>query len=428
MAQNILTSFERQLNSDAIDPSLNYELMDSSDTVSERKTVSIMPTSGSGNISGGGSSIIQFLVRSGDFVDLQSFHGTLDYTPTKVNMGTTGAEPPNGVELTFKECRLRSGTGAQLETIRKVGTLQHILQNYSMTNNHMETIHTTSGGGGGVKYRNNPDVTVSGGLNIITNDRMGASAGGTEKLSFIIPSQFMHSCSRYLDTGAMKGLIIEFEIEAPTFVFKSAVSDASVNYTLGNVQLHYDEINVSSAYKKMYLQKLAEGISIPYTTYTHSSAQGGDSVRISRSMSRLKDIITIGRVATTLDNQAVDSYLSKPYTDAGRWNYAIGSDIFPVSQVRSASQAYREALKVFARGRDTYSGSKSLADFKAGAAILAIDVEKSKGSSFDGISTTNNPDILLLSSGVFNSNDIVDTWLHHERILKISNGTVEVLE
>ena len=84
----------------------------------------------------------------------------------------------------------------------------------------------------------------------------------------------MHSCSRHLDTGAMKGLIIELELESPTYVFKNVGSVAS-GYTLGNIQLHYDEINVSSAYKKNVFTEISRRYFYPlYYLYSLIRTRG----------------------------------------------------------------------------------------------------------------------------------------------------------
>lgn len=410
MADSIPTQLENELNYNKVDAELHYKLPATSDNVLQRRSMSIAPSSGGGSYTAGDSTAIRFKLRSGDFIDPQSIHMTCDYLQTVAT--TDNVVPVNGMGCLIRELRIRSGTGSMIETIREAGLLNDILQNYSMSKTHLETVHSITGGGA-------TNAEKMGGLVV-------SSAVVTNKLCFHLPSGFLHSCGKYLDTGALKGLVIELEFYPSNVAFKS---NATVSYTISNPQIHYDELKVSGAYMKAYQQALVNGMNIGYSTYTHSSSSGGDSVRISRSVSRLKDVISIVRTTSSVNALASQSIgASKAYTDAVRWNYQIGSESYPVSQVQSGSQAYREALKVFARAKDAYCGNITKANFLADKAIIAVDCELSQGGAFSGVKTTQNPDILLISSNLMSSTDTCDTWLHHERVLRFTNGAVEVLE
>ena len=413
MADSIPTQLENELNYNKVDAELHYKLPSTSDNVLQRRSMAIAPSSGGGSYVAGDSTAIRFKLRSGDFIDPQSIFMTCDYLQSVQT--TNAVVPVNGIGCLIRELRIRSGTGSMIETIREAGLLNNILQNYSMSKTHLETVHSIAGGGSG------------------NDEKMGGLADSstppvveTNKLCFHLPSGFLHSCGKYLDTGALKGLVIELEFYPSNVAFKS---NTAVSYTISNPQIHYDELKVSGAYMKAYQQALVNGMNISYSTYTHSSSSGGDSVRISRSVSRLKDVISIVRTTADVNNLAKNSIGdSKAYTDAVRWNYQIGSESYPVSQVQSSSQAYREALKVFARAKDAYCGNITKKQFLADKAIVSVDCELSQGGAFSGVKTTQNPDILLISSNLMASTDTCDTWLHHERVLRFTNGAVEVLE
>ena len=438
MADSIPTQMENELNYDKVEPELSYKLAPSSDAVLHRRSMTLAPSSGGGTITGGSSTAIRFKIRSGDFIDPQSIYMTCDYQQSKVNDDATNrAEPPNGGGCLIKELRIRSGTGSQIETIREAGLLNNILQNYSMSKTHIETAHTNSGGGLG--YRVSPDsgatVDATSSLTneainyLFVNDRMGAVADTDEKITFHLPSGFLHSCGKYLDTGALKGLVIEIELYANATVFNVSGTGSGATYQISNPEIHYDELKVSGAYMKAYQSALVNGLNVAYNTYTHSSSQGGDSVRISRSVSRLKDIISCVRLTNDTADETKDSLDTfKAFPNTARYNYQIGSESFPVSQVKSTTQAYMEALKVFARNKDSYCGNITRTQFATNKAIVCVDCELNQGGAFSGIKTTQNPDILLLSNNVSDSNDLVDTFLHHERVLRFTNGSVEVLE
>ena len=419
MADSILTNMETQLNIQKVEPELYYRLSPTSDDILTRKNMTTAPSSGGGTLKGGDSTAIRFKIRSGDFIDAHSIYMTLDYQQNAVNNNANRAEPANGGGCLFKEIRILSGTGVVLERIRRCDLLQNILQNFSLSKNNVESVLRIGGGGVGYKLVDT----------VHTNDRMGNSANTDNKITFHLPSGFLHSCGKFLDCGALKSLVIELELNDNATFLKGVGTITAPTFKISNPQLHYDEIKVSGEYLRAYQQSLVNGLNIGYSTYTHSSSIGGSSVRISKSVSRLKDIISvvIPNVADDKIADRIDTY--KAQTDAMRWNYSIGSENYPVSQIQSVSQSYYSALKVMARNKDSYCGYITYPQFASSKGILAVDVELNQGSSFSGVKTTGNPDILLLSSGnLSTATDVVHSFLHHERILRFSNGSVEVLE
>jgi hypothetical protein len=86
-------------------------------------------------------------------------------------------------------------------------------------------------------------------------------------------------------------------------------------------------------------------------------------------------------------------------------------------------------LKVFGRQKDAYCGSVTLAEFKTGSSIIAVDCELSPGTPFNGTKTSNQPDIILNNNSSFDANPTtLESWLHHETIMKLGNGVVEILD
>jgi hypothetical protein len=421
MADSILTNMEANLNYEKVEPELYYRLSPTSDDILTRRNVSVAPSSGGGTLNGGDSTAIRFKIRSGDFIDAHSVYMTLDYQQSATNKDANRAETANGAGLLFKEIRILSGTGVVIERIRRCDILQNVLQNFSLSKNNVDTVLRIGGGGAG--YKLEADGTTH------TNDRMGNTANQDNKVAFHLPSGFLHSCGKFLDCGALKSLVIELELNDNATFLKGVGTVTAPTFTVSNPQLHYDEIRVSGEYLRAYQMSLINGLNIGYSTYTHSSSIGGSSVRISKSVSRLKDIISVvvpnAQQSATADS--IDTY--KAQTDAMRWNYSIGSENFPVSEIQSVAQSYYSALKVMARNKDSYCGYVTYPEFVASKGILAVDCELNQGSAFSGVKTTGNPDILLLSSGdVSTSTDTVHSFLHHERILRFSNGSVEVLE
>jgi putative component of toxin-antitoxin plasmid stabilization module len=432
MADTINTQLENQLEYNKVVPELYYKLAPTSREVLMRRTSTIAPSSGGSPLQAGDNQIVRFKINEG-FIDCNSVMVSCDYSQTLKNFDATNfINPPNGVPCCIKELRILSGTGTRIETINEAGLLLSVLQRYSLSESNFTTTHTISGGG-----ENTPKVSDATSLTA-SSKQMGNSSNfnganpTTIRYAFHLPSGFLNSVSKYIDTGGMKGLIIEMEFYNRNITFlgkgTGATSDAQ-NYTLSNFELNYDKVSLSGEYLRTYRMALVQGIEVSYSTYTHQSSTGGDSVRVSKAVSRLKDIISVIRTTSNINNinkNSLGNY--KPITESCRWNYQIGSENYPVSQVKGVAETYYQALRTFARNKDAYCGSFNLKEFSDGLGVISYDLEEIKAGVFSGVKTTGTPDILLLSTDLCDSNDTVDTFLHHERILVLTNGSVQVLE
>ena len=89
---------------------------------------------------------------------------------------------------------------------------------------------------------------------------------------------------------------------------------------------------------------------------------------------------------------------------------------------------------MFGRHKNCECGNVSFAQFKNGLGIIATDLEKSIGVFGSGEKTAANPSLSLVLNNVFETpainaatNMVCDHFMHHECLLKISNGYVERL-
>lgn len=432
MADTINTQLENQLDFNKVVPELYYKLAPTSREVLNRRTSTIAPSSGGSPLQAGDNQIVRFKINEG-FIDCNSVVVSCDYSQPIPNFDATDyINPPNGVPCCIKELRILSGTGTRIETINEAGLLLSVLQRYSLSESNFTTTHTISGGG-----ENTPKVSDATTLTA-SSKQMGNStnfSGGnpnTVRYTFHLPSGFLNSVSKYIDTGGMKGLIIEMEFYNRNISFLAkgtGVTTLTNNYTLSNFELNYDKVTLSGEYLRTYRMALLQGIEVSYSTYTHQASSGGDSVRVSKAVSRLKDIISVIRTTANINNIAKNSLENyKAIPETCRWNYQIGSENYPVSQVKGVSETYYQALRTFARNKDAYCGSFNLDDFSDGLGVISYDLEEIKAGVFSGVKTTNTPDILLLSTNLCDNNDNVDTFLHHERVMILTNGSVQVLE
>lgn len=427
MADTINTQLENQLEYNKVVPELYYKLAPTSRDVLMRRTATIAPSSGGASFKAGDNQIIRFKINEG-FIDCNSVMVSCDYQQSAVNSGANSFLPPNGVPCCLKEIRLMSGTGSRLETINECGLLLSVLQRYSLSGSNFNTTHTITGGGD-----TDPLIAPADGTAYTSVKRqMGKVVNTPERYSFHLPSGFLNSISKFIDTGGMKGLVIELEFynrNINFFAKGTSVANTALNYTMSNFELNYDKLTLSGEYLQTYRMALVSGIEVSYSTYTHQSSTGGDSVRVSKAVSRLKDIISVVRTTADINSVEKDSLGNyKPIPETVRYNYQIGSENYPVSQVKGVSECYYQALRTFARNKDAYCGNFNLDEFKAGLGVISYDLEEIKAGVFSGIKTTGTPDILLLSTDLCDSNDTVDTFLHHERVMILTNGSVQVLE
>jgi hypothetical protein len=243
---------------------------------------------------------------------------------------------------------------------------------------------------------------------------------------------------RYLDTNGLKGLVVELTLATNCSVQQgvkhgndtAAQGDTLLGYTISDPLLLYDELTMSQAYREEYLSKIARDgfVEIPYQTLVHQAENHTSDTQylhFSKAVSRLKDIIFVPRPATNINVSNKDSLETyAALQDQGTWNVQIGSASYPVHPCKGSAQTYRQMIKVFARHKDCYAGNMDLEAFKNRYAVLCVDFEQSQGTPFASIKTNGSPDKIFDTSG---GNIRIDAFLSYDRILRVGNGTAEVL-
>jgi hypothetical protein len=439
--ENIPTMFERQLNSDVVDTHAVYKMPAESDVVTHRASMQIAPIEGGSDFEQ--NQTIRFRVRSGDFIDPSSIMFAMQYKQTTVN-GAAGADfvrPANGMGCLFSRLTIYSSTGTVIEDINEHALLSSVMQLHSHTSNHERTVHTVSGGYARAVRKEESDNAIE---DARVRRPMGAAAGVNGRFVFHLLSGFLNSCPRYLDTNGLKGLVIELTL-APNATVQQGIKHGNdtaaqgatlLGYTVSDPLLLYNELTMSQAYKKEYLSKVARDgyVEVPYQTFVHQAethTSNTQYLHFSKAVSRLKDAIFVPRLSSNLvaNKDSLETYAT--IQEDGTWNVMIGSKSYPVHPCKGAAQTYRQMLKVFARDKDCYAGNIDLSQFKTGSAILCVDFEQSQGTPFAGVKTNGQPDITLQLNKIFDTNAEgnirIDAFLTCDRILRVGNGTAEVL-
>jgi hypothetical protein len=439
--ENIPTMFERQLNSDVVDSHAVYKMPAESDVVTHRAAMQIAPIEGGATFEQ--NQTIRFRIRSGDFIDPGSVMFAMQYKQTTIN-GVASAHhvrPANGLSCLFSRLTIYSSTGTVIEDINEHALLSSVMQMHSHTTNHERTIHTCAGGYAPRSQTSSSDLTS---IDTRLHRSMGEVADTNNRFVFHLLSGFLNSCPRYLDTNGLKGLVIELTLAPNTTVQQgvhhggdtAAAGSALLGYTVSDPLLLYDELTMSQAYKKEYLSKIARdgSVEIPFQTFVHQAETHSSDTQylhFSKAVSRLKDITFVPRAVSNLvaNKDSLETYAT--IKEDGTWNVMIGSKSYPVHPCKGAAQTYRQMLKVFARDKDCYAGNTDLAQFRTGAGILCVDFEQSQGTPFAGVKTNGQPDITLQLNKIFDTNAEgnirIDAFLTCDRILRVGNGTAEVL-
>jgi hypothetical protein len=198
---------------------------------------------------------------------------------------------------------------------------------------------------------------------------------------------------------------IQFEFElindAKEAVYGTGATEASENFTISDVQLKCDLVELDNTLDNEYTQYLMTGKSLPihYTALTHGSqifTNIKTDVKVSRSLTRLKSVFLsmIALPDTRTPSEGVPNDFWHPmegvdysYTKELQLQIQIGSKLYPEYPIRSLAEAYYQLRKTLG----LHFGNDSMAIlpryYRNDTFIASFDLEKVLGSSFTGTNT-----------------------------------------
>jgi hypothetical protein len=198
---------------------------------------------------------------------------------------------------------------------------------------------------------------------------------------------------------------IQFEFElindAKEAVYGTGATEASENFTISDVQLKCDLVELDNTLDNEYTQYLMTGKSLPihYTALTHGSqifTNIKTDVKVSRSLTRLKSVflsmIALPDTRTPAEGVPNDFWhpmegVDYSYTKELQLQIQIGSKLYPEYPIRSLAEAYYQLRKTLG----LHFGNDSMAIlpryYRNDTFIASFDLEKVLGASFTGTNT-----------------------------------------
>lgn len=171
---------------------------------------------------------------------------------------------------------------------------------------------------------------------------------------------------KILRLSSLGALVIDFKLGSANELYQSKSNEARVNYydtnltfTLNNMFILYDELQVSESYLAKYISEYEQGkMTLTMNTISHSrdvikGLAGEKTIRIHRSVNKVKTILTTvtpygsDRRMDNLNNFGCNSYIP-PYThDNLYYQYKLSGQSYPSLGVRSTAQAYKHYQDCF---------------------------------------------------------------------------------
>jgi hypothetical protein len=176
--------------------------------------------------------------------------------------------------------------------------------------------------------------------------------------------------------------------------------DTSVNFTIQDVQMKCDLVELDNTLDNEYTQYLMTGKSLPihFTALTHGSqifTNIKTDVKVSRSLTRLKSVF-LSLLATPDTRSAftgVPNYFWHPmgedysYTKELQLQIQIGSKLYPEYPIRSISETFYQLRKTLGLHFGNEGMGIQPRYYSSRAFVSAFDLEKVLGSSFTGQNT-----------------------------------------
>lgn len=222
---------------------------------------------------------------------------------------------------------------------------------------------------------------------------------------------------------------------------------ADVNYSLENVTLVLDSIDIYDAAKRDLMTQAAnvstQGLQYPYWSFFNSfkSITNGNSINFDIQLSAAKTMLAIvkTRPQDAINNRLVNSMGSETYTYRN-WRFRLGSLVMPQHEVDDRVEAYLIAQQAFNSYPDLdlvdnrtvqcgigfrrYSDASGASN--NGKAIIALTLEKTPLLNLSG-QLTNNSQMLNFSTLYDAPADRqIDIWLKHLKCVNIMLDNVVV--
>jgi hypothetical protein len=335
-----------------------------------------LPTSGTSYTAPTGSKIVQFRITGNDYLDMAT---AVLHFRLQINAPTTPKVLiQEGIYSIIQRCRAALNSVIVQDTDNA-----HVAANIKVLNTMPRQVYDSAVGQYMGLYKKSHDPDVCGAVFGATANQIAKQVSGyynssaatdtSNGCSFYVPLSLICSSiggmSTFLPLRNVGNLELTFFLEDPSTCFfnPSGASMASASYTLNDVSIEVDTVQLAAPIVQLYDRLSADtsetgGIVIPVSTdvvqsinYSAGSA-GQRSVSISRGTTALTQIAIAKRDQAevgTPDDLALSSFQCFAQTRA---QFRLGSRLYPTSASDSMARMFTETAHAYGNLNNLYAG------------------------------------------------------------------------
>ena len=432
---------------------LTFKLEAGASYINERRFCTYHPQGSNIYSPASGSKLIKINLTGQDWMDANTFRVAFDLVNDGAVNPLTGVtqylRPLSGPWCFFRRVRLMCA-GQVVEDIDYYNRCHELFE--ILTASSSRKNESVEGFGFKWDEHNMPTPAQYQGIN--PNDRMTVlfkPLCGLLNQSKFLPLQYLQSLSLELE-------LVDSAAEAVVGNVGNFNNDNnSLLWHLENVQVKCDIISLDNGVQESYHNVLMSSKNIPihYNTFTSQfqtiSSQSEPFVNVSRAATRLKSVfitldktfeadrITPGRRSwndfySPGSNSNRDAQIFKHNSaDEFELTVQIGAKIYPDYPMRSHQESYYQLRKTLGvQSSKLHSFDISAQEYRDNRFVMALDLEKSLGASFTGLSTRSG-DLLTCKFKYKSPTDTrkadrMHIILHTDNIMRISGTGVEVFD
>jgi hypothetical protein len=287
-----------------------------------------------------------------------------------------------------------------------------------------------------------------------------AAAGFTEERRICVPlisSVIGCMAEKYLPMGGRDiGLRVRMTMADPIIALKLVGADTSVGYTLKDVTLEMEYLEVSPSIYQTLASETGDGIfkisGVGISNFSNTGLVGTtqQNMLIPARYSSVRNFLTVNRPQFNLNNKWANTTGSRTRDNISSFLYRIGGQSYPSMAVScdnfTSAECLTEVIKTFHAhadlnmnvcfNRDDFVKNVTVVPSQAltntgesvGAFVMGIDFEESgfSANQMSGISTVGGNVFLELTYSAASTATQFDTFCFYDQIIEINSSSGEV--
>jgi hypothetical protein len=287
-----------------------------------------------------------------------------------------------------------------------------------------------------------------------------AAAGFTEERRICVPlisSVIGCMAEKYLPMGGRDiGLRVRMTMADPIIALKLVGADTSVGYTLKDVTLEMEYLEVSPSIYQTLASETGDGIfkisGVGISNFSNTGLVGTtqQNMLIPARYSSVRNFLTVNRPQFNLNNKWANTTGSRTRDNISSFLYRIGGQSYPSMAVScdnfTSAECLTEVIKTFHAhadlnmnvcfNRDDFVRNVTVAPNatttntgeSVGACVFGIDFEESgfSANQMSGISTVGGNVFLELTYSAASTATQFDTFCFYDQIIEINSSSGEV--